>query len=811
MRKRISWFALLFIAVALSVVVYTRYPSVQLRAASSRLKGPYPTEEAWIVNEIVRDVVEMAAYPAKATIPAVASASDDGQYRVSFPSGPVELDLRDDLWSPDRFAAVATAAFAARRVERSPATGPFQTVYLALLDFTPEAIVDASERVSRALSLDVQNARAHEAAALILGTFALREAAGRFGDNRWALNRMTAHLALASLPDDAPGIDGRLAGVVLLVLTNHQVRALDALDRLQRDAGSKPVAAWARALRLRVTQDWRGVDAPESASRLEQEEFIRARRATVSGSRAAIDLQRVGASPDAAWIRLIENSSMGVEDGWLGTEAFDFEDAEYRDVFQRLHRKGLGAEVADALNARATRCIGSDGPRVLPWGAWAEFAQRHLMMFMDRHDRFYLMTLGNSQNADEEKAKLTRLLGKLTMFPVATVFWTKGPRGSEADLMYLKDAVAAVLRSPERVTPTEWAFLELATHYEAVVGGIPAPATWFIPASPRVPQNAGPRLKAVGSSHVDVISAVLKDAPYDYAVASEYLTLKYGVRAPYAEVRRLLGPRLEYDTRALSTAEQFAPTADDRVMLLRTSCELSAHSCLSLAWELASDTREPEAAAVYRKAFDDPAIDAVEISNYSGWLVNYDFRGGRVDDALALAERSAGTKSWQGLVTYAYLAERLGRMEEAEATYREAATHYRNPSQLLGFYYRAVTVRKDMRYEAAWKTELERVFPHGLTPVPIDAARPAHAVVMNSDSERSRRAGLLIGDLIVGLEGHQVESYEQYRAVNAFFEQDEMKLTVWRGDKLLPIAVTAPNRTIGVQLRTYPVEGWSEK
>jgi hypothetical protein len=97
----------------------------------------------------------------------------------------------------------------------------------------------------------------------------------------------------------------------------------------------------------------------------------------------------------------------------------------------------------------------------------------------------------------------------------------------------------------------------------------------------------------------------LKEAPYDYAVASDYLTTKYGVKAPYAEVRAVLEPRLEYDTRALSTAEQFAPTVNERQALLRTSCDLSARQCISLGWELAS------------------AVDAVEMSTDSGWLVTY--------------------------------------------------------------------------------------------------------------------------------------------------------------------------------------------
>ena len=812
MRKSVNSTVLILLTAVLGFLVYTRAPGFRLRAQSSRVYGPYETEEAWIVNEIVRDVVEMAAYPARKLLPAVAAASADGLYRLSFDGASVELDLRDDLWAPPRFGVIARAALVSRTQGNVSIAEPVQLVHPGLLNFTPAAIADAGERTTRALSSNMRNARAHEAAALTLGTFALREAAGRFGDTRWALNRMTAHLALAGALADAPGVDGRLAEAVLLVLTNHQVRALDALDRLQRDDRSDPVVAWARALRLLVTQDWRNTPAPQSASRLEQEAYVRARRATVPGSLAIRELQRVNASPDAAWTRLVENSSMGVEDGWLGTEALDFEQAEYRDVFRRIHGRAPDAAENDALNARADRCVGPDGPRVLPWGAWAEFAQRHLAMFIDRHDRFYRKLQGNARTADAEKERLTRVLGRLTMFPVATVFWTTGPRGAEADLRYQKEAIATTLRAPERITPAEWAFLEASVHYEPIAGGMPKPAAWFIGASPRVPHNAGARLRETGHPHgPDVTRAILKEAPYDYAVASDYLTMKYGVKAPYADVRAVLGPRLEYDTRALSTALQFAPTIDERLALLQTSCDVAALQCVSFGWELAKAKREPEAAAAYKRAFDDPSVDAVAMSNSSGWLVTYYLRNKQVADALALAERGAATQSWQGLVTVASLAERLSRFEDAEAAYREAATHYQNPSQLLGFYYRAVVVRKQTRYEAAWTADLARVFPQGLTQVPTGAGKPALAVAINSDSELSRRAGLLIGDLIVGLEGYRVENFDQYRAVNAFYEQDEMKLAVWRGDRLLPITIAAPNRTIGVELRSYPIEGYREK
>ena len=69
----------------------------------------------------------------------------------------------------------------------------------------------------------------------------------------------------------------------------------------------------------------------------------------------------------------------------------------------------------------------------------------------------------------------------------------------------------------------------------------------------------------------------------------------------------------------------------------------------------------------------------------------------------------------------------------------------------------------------------------------------------------------MIGDLIVAVEGHRIQNFDQYRAANAFSEKDDMKLTVWRGGKLVPIVVTAPNRYMGVELRSYPIEGLHQK
>lgn len=180
--------------------------------------------------------------------------------------------------------------------------------------------------------------------------------------------------------------------------------------------------------------------------------------------------------------------------------------------------------------------------------------------------------------------------------------------------------------------------------------------------------------------------------------------------------------------------------------------------------------------------------------------------------ALTLATESAEVGSWQGLVTLAYLYERLGRPRDAESLYVKSAERYDNPSQLFGFYYRTVHNRQQMEFEKGWKTWLPKVFPEGLQPAPTSmTAKPAHGVIITKDSALVRKAGIQAGDIIVGLEGWRVDNLRQYRAINASFdaEHEEMKLAVWRGQIFQP-TFTAPGRFMGVEFRSYPIQGWGE-
>jgi hypothetical protein len=105
------------------------------------------------------------------------------------------------------------------------------------------------------------------------------------------------------------------------------------------------------------------------------------------------------------------------------------------------------------------------------------------------------------------------------------------------------------------------------------------------------------------------------------------------------------------------------------------------------------------------------------------------------------------------LITAAHLYEDLRRFDEAETLYEHAYRRYDDPAQLLGFYYRAVIVRKEPAYNDAWRSLAPAVFPQGLqdAPATLDAP-PQTGVIIIKDNANTIKRGIQTGDIVVGLE-----------------------------------------------------------
>jgi hypothetical protein len=625
---------------------------------------------------------------------------------------------------------------------------------------------------------------------------------------------MTEHLAMATaVGPAAASVDGRLAEAILCIFSGRQIRAMAIVDELDASASSGSVSAWTRALRMRLTDDWRQLADPRRATRLELREYFRARRATGQTTRATVELDQIGVRPDADWVRMISAYGRGVEDGWLVTDAMDFERAEYESVYRQLHDDPIDPDPIAKLNAPATRAVVNGRLEVLPWGAWAEFAQRNLATVIYHADGFFRHSLAREGAADAAKLVLARQWSGLWAFPYATMSWHKGSRrANEGDTAYLQEAVDQLLAAPYRTPAILWAYIDTATRYEHMSRGVPPARAWYLRPQARTAYDAAARIENTGHVRsLDDMQRMLDAAPFDYWLGSQYLVTKSGQRTALADIERLAGKRMEYDLRPMRAAMKFKSGGEPALGLYQRMCEISVSECAGFAWNLILADRPDDAARAYERAFSDPALDAVTMSHQTEWLVNYYHEHHRDEEALALAARSAETGSDSGLMTAAHLYERLARFDDGEALYQKASERYDNPAGLLGFYYRAVNVRKDTSYERRWQTARDKVFPDGLVDTPAGVDKPAHGVHVESGSASATARGIRSGDIIVAVDGWRVENVKQYRAVRAFPLDGSFTLTIWRVDGLHQVTIADKRFVPDFHIATYPLEGWASR
>jgi hypothetical protein len=847
MRAR-PWrtFILVCLVAALSYLVYQRGFGLQLGAPPSAVKTPYHSEDVWIVGEITQDLVRMCVYAShhqaadamaptvtvtRASAPAAGSAAEQApayDVRVTLARGgtPIvsRLTLPHDVWTPDDYVPFVRRLLIELKLSPAPSPLSDDTARLvALLDLRPSTIERENAGISARLQRDMLDARAHEDAALLLGAFGLREAASKFTDYRETLSRMAAHLAMARARESADryGVSGRYADVLRLIMTNRAVEALAGLDGLDRPGVSaNPV--WNRALRMRVTHDWRDSLRVSRECLLERLEFFRARVATIPSMTVINELDDTGRQPLADWGRIVIQTALGPESGHRFARGhLDVEMKEISDVWQATHDGAPLPALGTALNDHASGCLTPQGPRVIGWGTWARFFQRHLGQFIYRIDQYYRWSLGMPDEANAEGLKLNAQLSDFDLFPMASCLRRRGPNNDELDLTRIGDAIRLTIRAPELMTASNWMELERGAKYEAVPLGMPGGPSWFIrPSAEHFPYDAWWRVQiAVPSPTPAQQEAMLAVSPFDFALAYSYGSAqvrllpkqKQGAQdAKVALMVRLMQPRLDYDVHARVALEGVIPDGDLWRQYRTRTCELATEYCAGLAASLADAGKEREAAALYQRVIDDETVNRVFAANESFWLVRYYHRTGQAAKARRIAKMAASVGSAGGLWTLAWLMEQTGEFEKAEQLYETRADRYDIPQDLIAFYYRMARVRGDKDYESALAAALPRVFPHGLErfdPKSMTAA-PKAAVYVMSETELARKADVRPTDLIVGLDGWRTETLRQYETVRAFTEDADLDLTIWR-DGLIQRKAHGKNRRLGIELRSYPFKGWS--
>ncbi len=794
-------------------------------AAVARSEQQAMTEQWWIVNSVLRALVDMAGYGRTAGAAAQVVARDEwapgsasrptNRYTVTVDTRPLNalVDLQRHVWDPASYSAVAAELLGTAHVEREFRP---ESILSELADARPSALVELNTRVSAMLAGHFRSPAAHQQAALLLGAFALREASGPFMDHRPALNRMTAHLAAArGLDASVTTLDGRVAEVILLAVIGRQVDARHNLDAIRAELTAARQDAWARVLALRICDDWRTPPAT-SASLLERLEYVRAVRArtTVSRSLTALDSVSQKEQELPEWGRLAAVDGMDVETGnrfavrGLGSELADIEKA-----WGQFHQgQPTPAQLIADLNVMVSRgpvggALNGAKVSVIDWTLWAGYFQRNLCDWLSLVS-LTLRNLGLPEDRTEWNASADEALGNLRLYPL--VLAVRAKNAAEYDLA-LQRGRPLIGQTPQLVPDGIWRVLANGQRFQRPIADLVPETIWFVP---MVPLGTSYDLRhrawslvggkwTLGGAQVAAMHAM---APFKFEPIWEDLCQKYGDPSPHppsAVVRRAFAAFSAYNSETLGLMLTMVDgEAEPYVEISDTRCALDADTCGDFGQYLLDLGRRPEAAAAYERLVAD-ARDRVGVSNEVDWLVRYYHDTGRQDRALQLAAMAAETYSSRGLLLHADELDRLGRQEEAEAIYKKNDERYKDQS--LAEHYFRKAYRAGSFSDPRIQPLIADVFGGtGVTRVSAPPkVGPKKGVLVTALGPTGFEGGLQLHDVIVALDGWRVQNWDQYDLLKSSAETDVMELLIWRDHEYVTVRATVPQRTWSVRVQNY--------
>jgi hypothetical protein len=801
----------------------------------------YRTEEEWVVSDIAGAVIGLAdharggtAAPRQLTVratvqpgaPGAPAAATPAGYNVTREGGTFMVkagagleglvEIRGHLWAPDNYTGLAESALGPLATTRDAAAAPElpTTVIQELTDPTVEHLLAVNRFISDRLSQRVTSAAAHEEAALLIGTLALRESAGLLSDSRSELSRLTAHLAFArALRHGAPpSLAGTIAETILLTLVNRQADALDRVKTIEAAAGTPGAASWARALQVRITGDWRK-PLPSNASAIERLSYARALRAQLNSVRTLDYVERQDLDARVDWQRLMLNGSFSVEVGhWFADAGLRSEFDEMTRVWPAYHqtKEPARADLLARLNdvPAASPVVPREGKaaiEVIDWGRWAAFLQRHLCGYLSAE----FTHLGNLGLSDEQQVLTTNRapqFGHLRLFPIVRRRLALTQTDYESAM---KGMNALATAHPETIPPAAWeASVKLPEGLKVV--SFPGMFAWF---KPGVPTGTAMDLHVRTMTPYwgeDATAAQLAKwvalAPYDGWAIWIKLWHDTNGKPRLEDGLRAYGPSLDY--RGGSLSRIFDYTVGDPqafVPVARRICELDADGCQKFAWQLVNvDDSEGAVAAFERYAAN--ARDRVGVSNQMYWLVDYYQDKGHTARARHLARMAADTGSQRGMETLAHLMERTGELEQAEEIFRSIAQRYTTGQNILGaFCIRLARRTGDKADMEQGKSLLAKALPRGLESwTDADAAQPpTDGARVTFVFPRARRIGLRKDDIVVAIDGLRVRDAWARPVITNLRLEPDMALVVWRDGRYQELALEVPQRWFGATFETY--------
>ena len=804
--------------------LWSESPIVATSTAASQtcvLKTPYKTEQEWIVGSICRNAFELLSFipdkNAEVVPPDRVSVrridSDNTAYQVTLNTNEVTVNatlyFSGSIWSSDAYVPFCQAAMDQLKIvngvsDRTPKGNPLTS----LLEFSEASIEAENARISQWLTQEPNNVFAHQQAALVLGTLAMKENSGWFWDPREICNHASAHLAVARSLDSGNdlAIEGRLAECLVGLIADTKTECAAQLSLIEKTTSApRELNAWLRAARMRNSRDWRLADEPKSGSGFEQVEYFRALGEAVNIDQAIAWMRKSALPHRQDWTRIVLEFSFSVEAGHeFALPAVKSELAVMNATFPNRFDKdsfiaALNETPEDVLVADSS---GTLRLQVISGGMWARFFQRHICHALIETGDFLQNKWGVQEQAEQFDTATTHAFGQLDLFPYL--------RGMKAIRLKRPSDPAAIAASftqhPEwapsfvcRIDPDEDPFL---------MSFQKAARAWF---SPPVPSGtayaASSRLWSVATDSQypqDTIHKLYQIAPLQYRVAELELINRYSKHPTHAEVQEIMGPLVDYYLPALNWVASARDLAfHDRTALRQKAATLDPDGYRQLAQDLLNAGYEKEAADAYQQWFD-KGTDRVAVANGMEWLVNYYYDHGQEGKAVIIAKYGARVYSHSGLTTMLNLLVRLGQFGDAEEYGKKIQERYDDSGPLLAFY-QVMVSKGNADFRPKLDAAITHIFPSGLKSVTLGsfAGAPKNGMQFSKTTAAMAAKGLSSDQIVVALDGYQVQNVKQYTTVRSFSQSPDMAFIVWNGQAYEEIKVRQPGRRFGVDMANY--------
>ena len=801
--------------------------------------SPYRTEQEWIISSICRDAFEQLAYdkdkkgevvpPEHVVLKQLPGAELAYDVTVHGAQATAEAEIKwpDSIWSPAAYVPFCQAAaqalklppsasaeiqddplhtlrdFQALKHPPAPASETQGNPLHTLLDFSENAIQTESHRITGWLATEPGNAAAHEQAAFVLGTLAMKENCGIFWDPREVCNRACSHLAVAKfLRAGAPvSVEGRLAECMIGLIVDTKTQTGRDLDQLAGDkkAASPDLTAWLSGARLRNTRDWRLIKNPENASPFEQVEYFRA-LADADNPDQAVSWLKAHALPNRIdWTRIVIEMDFSVEAGHIFAQ---------NSIVQELHvmqatfpGSFTGAGLIADLNQSPDAADGPDAgaPSVVSRGLWARFFQRHFCEAIYATGDFFANKWGVPEDTQALDIAVQKGFSSLTSYPF---------------LLLANQQLRSARADPKAALDLFRAHPELGPNFLLGINAPPgsnlarlrqAASDWF---TPRILTGTAYAAQSrLGDSGVEraLIDRLYAIAPLQYYVAEMELAQRApGDHFTFRQISDVMGPLLDYYISAINKAKDATDiTFDQRVKLAEKSAEIDPEGYFDLARLYQDQHQDGQAAVAYQQWFDH-APDRIEVSNGIEWLVDYDQDHGQADKALALAQYAADIYSDGGLRTLMHLLEKRAQFDQAEEYGKKIVERYNDTDPLIGFYKRRSDAG-DAAFQPKFDSFATAAFPEGMKKVTLGSfsGPPDAGVRFLVTNDALRRNGLSDQSIIVGLDGYAIENIKEYYFVRAFSDSPVMLFIVWDGQAYREITANQPGRHFGGDMKDY--------